>query len=322
MSVEALAAANDVTAPAVPLVKFMALTLATAAVPYIGSWCKTNSDIHPWFYRVVWAIAFLSNMATVSIPGRFDSQQEKGGDVFKLLRTLFEPAPWAFTIWGVIYLGELLLTGYVGAWGQPINALKNAMPAWVAGNLFQSLWCLAFRPALGGVLWLPMSLLALGAGSFALAHWELSRAIAQLPSLRSWEGFALLLMRFPLALHTGWLSAASLLNFNTWIAASFRSMDTQIAIAFVSIYAACIVGGTLTAFSKDPFIAFTIAWALAALADRTAKKQTSQEGSADRQTSADTLGALAKTEKTLSFTMLAVGVGAAVSPHLSLRSMF
>lgn len=316
------ASVANVDTPRVPILKVMLMTILTATVPTIAKWCKNNIINYSQLHRIGWVIPFLTNFITVSLPGRFDSQQEKAGDVFKLLRTLFEPAPWAFAIWGVIYIGELLLTGYVGIIGQQESVIKKAMPAWLAGNLFQSLWCLTFRPQFGGVLWLPMSLLTFGAISFGFSHHHFSRAIAELPSMLSWDGLTLSLMRFPLALHTGWLAAASLLNFNTWIAVSFRTMDTQIAIAFLSIYAAAVVGLVVTASSKDPFIAFTIAWALAALADRTQKKQFSPKDSPDRLVEVDTLGALAKTEKTLSYSMIAVGVGAVISQNFPFKSMF
>ena len=316
--VAAAPAAIDVTAPQVPKLKFLLLTVAAAAVPQLAFWLKKNGTEKVWIYRASWAGVFLINILTVSIPGRFDSQQ--GQDVFKLLRTLFEPATWAFAIWGVIYLTELLLTLYVATGCLPASLLQSVLPFWVAGNLFQSLWCFAFRPQFGQVLWLPMSLLALGSVSYALAHRELSMVLNGLDLFGSWAAVKLLLLRFPFALHTGWLAAASLLNFNTWIAASVRSMDTQIAFAFLSTYVAALVGGALTLTSKDPMLACTVAWALAALSVRTGQKITE----ATPQTSPDTLSALAKTEKGLAFAMLAVGVGSAVVPAIPTmpRSIF
>lgn len=283
-----------------------------------------------WFYRALWVIPFIVNLIAVSIPGRFDSQQ--GDQVFKTLNSLFEPSGWAFAIWGIIYLGEMLLTAYSGLVGQPQNVLKSVAPYWLAGNLFQSLWCLSFRPEFKSALWLPMSLLAFGAISFAGAEIEMSSAIREMFSsavtdasgtkygilqlFTSWEGIRLLLMRFPISLHTGWLAAASLLNFNAWVAESARKgIDVQIAAAFLSSYFGAAFGGALSVYSGDPFVAFTVAWALAALADRTFKKALEKPP----QTAVDTLNGLARTELGLSFVMRAIGVGVTFP---ALRSMF
>ena len=74
----------------------------------------TNSTLmkHPWAYRLLWGISFLTNLLTVQLPGRLDGEIANDGKNKAPLRfdTLFAPAGYAFAIWAVIYLGEILLS--------------------------------------------------------------------------------------------------------------------------------------------------------------------------------------------------------------------
>lgn len=97
--------------------------------------------------------------------------------MFNAWKTVFQPAGWAFAIWGVIYLGETIDTMYVAAVGRPADAIKAALPYWVAGNLFQSLWCFAFRERFRNRLYLPAMLLLLAGSSMAAAQRALTGAI-------------------------------------------------------------------------------------------------------------------------------------------------
>ncbi|KAJ1411401.1 hypothetical protein B484DRAFT_183357 [Ochromonadaceae sp. CCMP2298] len=303
-----MAASTETTDP-VPQVKFALITIAIAAIPSLAWWVSKQSKGTDWLYKAAWVGAFIVNLITVSIPGRFDGRAETtvDGKVTIPWKSLFEPSGWAFAIWGVIYASELLVTAYVGVIGQPSAVLTRAAPFWLMGNLFQSLWCFAFRKEFASILWLPMSLLALGAASLGLAHNELTVAIDALSDTFSTGAkWRLLLLRLPLALHTGWLSAASLLNLNAWMSVSRFPLDRQITTAFLSAYLGAALGAGLSVRSGDPFIAFTVAWALAALADRTLQKVKETPA----LVSADTQSALAMTEKMLSYALVAVGMGA------------
>ena len=182
-------------------------------------------------------------------------------------------------------MGEILITAYVGLVGRPLDVIRKSTPYWAAGNFFQSIWCLAFRPKFKQSLWLPMSLLASGSASLFYCHYELSKGIEALwlPDLFAsnmslsryltfenlWKKLVLLIVRFPVSLHASWLTAASLLNLNAWSAVSNVSMGDQVAIGFFSAYFASIAGAFLSYKRGDPFIALTVAWALAALAAQT-----------------------------------------------------
>eukprot|EP01032_Pedospumella_encystans_P023679 gene23679-26795_t len=301
----------------IPKVKLCFLLVLIPAIPALLLHYRKNIAQIPSLYRVLWVASFLINMLAGSVPGRLESLQ--GGVPWE---SFFQPSAWAFSLWGVIYASELISVLHVGLSGEPTNALRKAVPFWVAGNLFQALWCAAFRPAFINVLWLPTALLALAGSSFALAHLELTSSIRYLSSAFNAEAQRhLYLVRFPLALHSAWLAAATLLNFNSWLAVSKISTDSQLASSFLSAYGAATIGAVFTWKTRDPFIAFTIAWALAALSDRTREKSAvalviEGKGLNKKGLFGRAQGALATTEKILSFVMLAFGVGAAVPNDL------
>jgi len=279
--------------------------------------------------RALWATAFALNLFTVSLPGRFDGQAvelqkqkdaAKSPEEIKKIEsempwvTLFEPAPWAFAIWGVIYSSELLLTAFVTFFGHlQISMIEKATPYWLAGNIFQSLWCLCFRPSFRNALWLPMMFLALASTSLFAAHREISLLITS--SKAPFMGkIGLLLCRFPLALHAAWLAAATVLNLNAWISVSNASTAVQVPVAYLSGLIAFVVGGLMTVFSGDPWIALTAAWALSAVRSRTLFK-IEKAGKA-----VQVLQSLAKMEQVLVALLLAIAVGRVAGEMLGLFS--
>jgi hypothetical protein len=278
------------------LSKVAATLLATSSIPVVCAIAKRNIDSNLWSHKIVWAIAFIANFITVSLPGRFDSEAQENKQGFPWV-TLFEPAGWAFAIWGVIYAGELALTIYASFLSSPTALFREAAPFWLAGNLFQSLWCLTFRPEFRSAMWVPMSLLALGSTSLLLAHQVFTATLKNEPS------WLLLALRAPVSLHAAWLAAATCLNLNGWAVMEKASYPLQIAVAFASCFLGAGIGALTSLQSGDPLLAATIAWALAALASRTALKV---EKNTIPYVSADTQKALALTEGTLSKTLQAL----------------
>ena len=277
--------------------------VALGAVPVVIALLEKQIQKSPLFYRLVWVGAFIVNLITVSIPGRFDGAvSESNGKKEFPWTTVFAPAPWAFAIWGVIYLGEGLLVTYVGTLGIPIAALRSAAAYWAAGNLFQAVWTALFRPRFYKLLWLPMTSLALGSAALFKAHGILTSAI--LPSMDVWEKARLIALRSPISLHATWLTAAALLNLNAWVSLSQTSLGCQVAVGFASAYFAAIAGAVIAVRRGDPLVALVVAWALAALASKTREKCQVAD------LPGSTVEALALTEKTLSNLLLPLAIAA------------
>eukprot|EP01041_Mallomonas_annulata_P012429 gene12429-26142_t len=284
----------------IPYAKIAGVMFGTAAVPAIAYGlhdiiAKGNS-----LYRILWVVAFAINVISVSIPGRFDGEQVDN-KVAIPWETVFAPAGYAFAIWGAIYIGEFLLTIYMGISGQPMKVFRPAVTWWLMGNLFQSLWCASFRPQFKSVLWLPTLLLALGALSFFMLQRQITSAIVLPRDATAWSQIGLWLMRAPISLHTGWLTAAALLNLNGYAAVSNISMGKQVALALASAYVAAAAGGILSVWTQDPLLALTVAWALTAVAYQTKHKST-------LNLHADTKEALALTESWLAKALVATAL--------------
>ena len=282
-------------------------------IPFILQLVNGKIQKSAWAYRALFVVTFVLNVVSVSVPGRFDSMavvDKKTGKVVAYpWETLFAPAGWAFAIWGVIYVGELLLTTHVAVLGKPVVALKKAATFWAAGNLFQSLWCGVFRPRFKDTLWLPMLCLAAGSASLLGAHNEITKTIYPWSSV--WEKAGLVLMRSPISLHATWLTAASLLNLNGWAAVAQTSVATQTAVAFFSSYLAAAAGTFFSVTRGDPLIAFTVAWALAALSARTLEDGKARiKGGKKGAAPLAVIESLALTEKVLSRAMVVLGVAA------------
>lgn len=284
----------------IPYVKLSGVILGTVGIPGLIYFFKEQLfHKFPWSFRVAWTLSFLCNVIFVSIPGRFDGVAD--ADINIGWETVFAPAGYAFAIWGMIYLGELLITLYTGLYGIPDHPLRDATIWWTFGNIFQSLWCAAFRPQFKSFLWLPSSLLGLAAISLFKVHDVLTNSILD-SSQSLWTKIGLTAFRAPVSLHAGWLAAATLLNLNGWAAMSQISMGSQVALAFGSSYIAFILGLFIAIRQRDPLVALTVAWALGAIAYQTKEKS-------KLNLSAETKEALVKTEGFLAKVLVSAALG-------------
>ncbi|GKY96961.1 hypothetical protein MPSEU_000655100 [Mayamaea pseudoterrestris] len=227
-------------------------------------------------------ISFVINCTTVSIPGRLDGADEASmrhgnanpsyadalkNDIKDAVtglhspyvkardRSLITPSPWAFSIWGPIYLGETIFCV-----AQCIPSLAGATPIilphitapFAAMNLFQSLWCASFRPeSFDGKSWTTFLSPAMLAGA--------TYSMSQVNAFAAGH-----LLMVPLTMHFGWLTAATLVNLNSAVAAVCDN-DNLVALAgHASVILASALGVAVTLTHGTPAYGATLAWALAA----------------------------------------------------------
>jgi hypothetical protein len=218
---------------------------------------------------VLWSAAFIINVIAVSVPGRLDRMYSDGSHI-KPWQSLFEPSPWAFAIWGVIYLTELLVTMYLCVFYKSVSSefgthgFQSALPYWTAGNCLQALWCFVFRPEFKSRLWIPSCCLFLSSLSLLGAY-------MQLPS----SGIIFVLAKLSLALNASWLFCLTMITLNSWLTLTGifqRIGGLATVVAFSSSLAATLGGVLLSMYSSDISFALTCAWALDALAARSMDK--------------------------------------------------
>ncbi len=107
-------------------------------------------EVPPKFLQV---FGLVVSIASVAVPGRFDDE----ADVLfsSPWPTLFSPAGYAFAIWALIYLGELLGVLALVVASESDAEYAQSARAWLCANLAQALWCVTFRPWSLCQLWLP-----------------------------------------------------------------------------------------------------------------------------------------------------------------------
>ena len=230
---------------------------------------KGRSVPVPSKWQAALAAAWVANNVAVLVPGRYDSVPPDKTTAAKA--NLLTPAGWAFGIWGPIFGGEALMMALLTsahAEDQSFDFGKAIGPSWCVGALCQVAWCATFRPEVCGpeALWVPTACLAGGAWAMGRAHRALSTCYnpfmaGQVAGLR--DDF---LIRWPLALHFGWLCCATLVNFNKWLAESAKPLALKEAAALASVAAAVAVAAFVFRTTKDPLVGAVVAWGLAAVA--------------------------------------------------------
>lgn len=294
------------------------------------------------------ATAFVTNVISVSIPGRIDeaqdqemrrgvlnpskpttgrSETEKEGSTESTpladtsaspsytaarMRTLVNPAGWAFAIWGPIYLGEaIFVTAQI--FTSDGSALATVLPQvtapFVAANIFQSLWCASFRPSYseGWTKFVSPAMLAGTALSLSQVHAVGCTADAAAGAL-SWYFL-------PMSLHFGWTTAATLVNLNGSVAMNETTSDsTVIAVGHASALVAAALGIGVTLARTAPAYGLTVAWALAACADGMRKRVSATTGGANGSSNALLKGA--RVQKMLCLGGSAACVAAAVATSM------
>jgi hypothetical protein len=255
-----------------PNVKYSFLILMVAALSIALISYSHSVRESPILFRILWVLAYMINFITVSIPGRLDRVVVDGNHI-KPWTSLFEASPWAFAIWGLIYFAEVGLSGYVSIIGIPIKLFQKLVPYWLAGNWCQGLWCFAFRPEFKASLWVPTVFLLLGTLTFTKLHWETTLFMrASYGKEFNAANIGMMVFRTPMGMHAAWLAAATLLNFNSYVAVSRCSKGQQIAVAHASIYIATAFGMYFAWATNDATISLTAAWALESVAHRTFEK--------------------------------------------------
>lgn len=167
-----------------------------------------------------------------------------------------QPAGWAFSIWGVIYLW--LLISAVFGWLR-----RRDDPAWTAARIPLSL-------SLGvGSVWLAVALQSPVWATVLI--WLM--LIAAMAALRRTPLRDRVWLRGPLALYAGWLTAASLVSLGLLgagygVAASVLGRTGWAALVIVT---AILLGGAVQSrLPRAPFYGVGIAWALIGIAAQNA----------------------------------------------------
>jgi len=231
---------------------------------------------------------FFGNVLAVRSIPRLDSSS----NTMLMPLNYLTPAPYAFAIWGVIYMLELCFvlwqlcqcTRCLGAGSWRVAMLKRLTPFWCMAHACQISWCFSFRPEYDtpGKLWVSAVWLSGIAIFLGLAHYQVvSSRQQQASGAKSLDVQASFFVYVPITLHFGWTTAAALVNWNGWLSRCSTNFGwsawPQVVGLHVSLLLAGILGCQLALRRRSELYAFTVAWAVFAVSNRTGTSEQLQQ---------------------------------------------
>ncbi|CAM9418985.1 unnamed protein product [Sphacelaria rigidula] len=212
-----------------------------------------------WLVNIV---AFLINAVIVGL-STLGVWGETNATVSDDNPTLVTPASYAFSIWGVIFLSELIFVIWQAlSRNRDSDIITKGIGFWFAAAcIFQAAWSIVFaqEELVASAVILLLIAFCLAMAVVGLAPYKREKTLL-FCSVEFWT------VHFPIGLHGGWVLAASLVNIN--VALDDPSLTAQVAGLVLTVVAAS-VGATLAAVVfYDQVYLLSIAWALAAVASK------------------------------------------------------
>lgn len=211
---------------------------------------------YPW--RIAALVGVVGNIAYNFVYARVGAPRLTVGDVSRAYPTLFTPAGYAFAIWGVIY-GTTLLYAVLALQPKQLGVVMHdrVAPWLLLTNALASLWVSLFSQQQLG----PSTLIITATLVSAVVMYSTVSDHLVSEHLSHW-------WRLPFGLWLGWLSVATLANFNLAFAAAGWHGFPLSEPAWTSVllvFAALVAGGVGVLF-LDPVVPFVVAWAAFAVA--------------------------------------------------------
>jgi len=218
-----------------------------------------KSEIRAYINIAVLAAVLLVNYLSIALPFNELTQAEIN---FELYPVLFTPAPYVFSIWGLIYL---LLIGFIIYQALPQyrdNRFNNAVGILFAvTGLLNIFWLLSWHYLQIGLSFLIMIVLLL---TLLVIYLRIKS--------QEYRGNTLdwLLVKLPFSLYLAWICVAALANLNVllydigWLGTGFGSA----LLTMLMIVAAAAVALFIFAARGDYIFPLVFAWAFVGIAVR------------------------------------------------------
>ncbi len=161
-----------------------------------------RSDIRAYVNIGALALVLLFNFLSNALP--FNNLTQ--GDLGELYPVLLTPATYVFSIWGLIYLALIAFIVYQALPSSRENSLVKAVGILFAvSSLFNILWLFAWHyQKIGWSMVVMLLLLA----TLIFIYLRIG-AVTNVKSV-----YDRILVKYPFSLYLGWVSAATLVNFN------------------------------------------------------------------------------------------------------------
>lgn len=217
---------------------------------------RTTSSYH-LFWRWLALLALISNALFDPLYDRLRPAVPTIAEVSSHYPALFTPAPYAFAIWGAIYLALIGYAVFALRRSQRGTGWHDAMSPWlVAYSVLGVTWSVMFRHE-----HITASLVII-AGMFLVGGWMFGLAKRAV-----WEDVAHPLSSVPFALFFGWISVATIANTMAWMLArqAYSSPESELGWTLIAIVAASTVAGIVSHRYSETTYPAVVAWALAAI---------------------------------------------------------
>lgn len=210
---------------------------------------------HPW--RLAALLGVVANVAYNFVYSRVGPPTPTVADVSNAYPTLFTPAGYAFAIWGVIY-GSTLVYAVLALLPKQLDVqMHDRVAPWLLlTNALASLWVSLFSQEQLG----PSTLIIAATLVCAIVMYSMVSDHLVSEHLSHW-------WRVPFSLWLGWLSVATLANFNVaFSAAGWQGfpLSEPVWTSVLLAFAALVASGVSVLF-LDPVVSFVIAWAAFAI---------------------------------------------------------
>jgi hypothetical protein len=182
------------------------------------------------------------------------------GEVSAMFPSLFTPAPYAFSIWALIYLGLAVYVAYqLLPPGRGNPAVLRIGPLFAISCLLNIAWLFAWH-----FLQLGLSVIIIVALLLTLVLIYLRiRVRGHQPS-----GLEKLALRIPLSIYLGWISVATIANIASWLNSLGWSGwgISPAGWALLLLLLGALLGALALLRRNDMVFSLVIIWALAAIA--------------------------------------------------------
>ena len=209
-------------------------------------------------YNVANVVGYFLNVVityAIGAAGLVDGLQSNA-TLSEKYQTLVTPVGWAFAIWGIIFISQLVWVVFQVFWPKQRNN------AWVNAIGYNYLWiCLA---QCGWTLAFSTEQIYLSVAFMVSILAFLVRAVLQLGTVE--EALSIkhyMLWKFPFTIHCGWIVAATIVNANVVLVYLDVVASTQFYVAFGCLLALLAVAAFLLVRKRTDFvIPAVLVWAL------------------------------------------------------------
>jgi len=164
-----------------------------------------RSDIRAYINIGALVVVLLMNFLSNALPLNDMTQQQLSAEN----PVLITPAPYVFSIWGLIYLGLIAFVVYQALPNFRENpAVKAVGILFVVSSLFNVLWLFFWHYQYVG--W-SLIIMLLFLATLVVIYFRLGAVTTEK------NIYDRVLVKFPFSLYLAWISAATIVNFNTWL---------------------------------------------------------------------------------------------------------